>query len=307
MKRFCIYLLLFATPIVCLLGVAESILRKSINDYNVKANYLNDNAKDIECIVLGSSHTMNGIDPSVFSYNTYNVAEYSQTIDLDYYILHKYEKELDSLKYIILPISTFSLGGRLSAGSESWKMKYYVFYYDVPVSNPLKYWELLPMNTHTWKRLAKTILHYPPTLTSDSLGQDKRSYTVDTAVLIADAPIAAKRHTGKPIRYHNVPKTINFIDSIIAIADRHQAKVIILNPPATIYYREAANAEHVNLMLHVSDSIATTHTNVFHANYYADERFIEQDFFNSDHLNEQGAKKLSTLLANDLDSLGIIR
>ncbi len=308
MKRFLIISTLFLLPLIAFLVGAEYTLRQIPNDYNYKATWLDEHAQDIECIVLGSSHAYYGIQPAYFTCNTFNAAHVSQPLLFDNFILSKYESQMDSLKYIILPISYGTLLGKdLKGGIEEWRYKYYVLYYDYFVSDWYKYNEIKPLNMSTWKRLGKFILLDKNTITVDSLGWgttyafDKKSEDWKSS-----GAVAAKRHTRKSIDQERVQSNIAHIDNIIEIAKRHNAKVVLLNTPTHEVYREHLNAEQWQLMNNVCDSIALAHENVYRLNYFSDSTFVDDDFFDADHLNEYGAKRLSLMLSNELDSLGII-
>ena len=66
-------------------------------------------SENIKALFLGSSHTYYGINPEYFSRNSFNMSQMSQSLDLDYKILEKFEGRLSNIEYIILPISYFSL------------------------------------------------------------------------------------------------------------------------------------------------------------------------------------------------------
>ena len=105
MKLFLKSSVLFLLPIVVFLFAAESMLRFSPNDYNYKSNYMAAHSSEIECLVLGNSHSAWGIDPSFFSFKTFNLAFAGQPLIFDALLLEKYINQMDSLKYVILSVS----------------------------------------------------------------------------------------------------------------------------------------------------------------------------------------------------------
>ncbi len=312
MKRFLIITTIFLLPLIVFLVGAEYTLRQIPNDYNYKATWLDEHAQDVECIVLGSSHTHAGVQPKYFPMNTFNAAHSSQPLLYDFEILNKYEQEMSSLQYIILPISYFSLQHAFDDSKEHWKNKYYIIYYKLYNKNFLKNNELFPMNTSMWEKLAKYILFQDNANNamlgiSDSLGW-LTNYTLDkrSDKWLESGLTAAKRHTWLTNDSQLLETNIAYIHAIIEIATRHNAKVILLNTPTHEVYRKHLNAEQWQLMNNVCDSIALAHENVYRLNYFSDSTFVDDDFFDADHLNEYGAKRLSIMLSNALDSLGII-
>jgi hypothetical protein len=53
-------------------------------------------------------------------------------LEYDLFLLKKYTKKANNLKFIILPISYFTLFQDLKDGIESWREKYYYLYYNYP-------------------------------------------------------------------------------------------------------------------------------------------------------------------------------
>src|SRR5690606_22742388 len=123
MKKFLSYILIFSAPVIILISVTEVLIRSIPNEYSIKKDYLDRNSNEIEILILGSSHTLRGVDPKYMNYKAYNAAMVSQSIDYDLEILKKYEGNWDSLKTIVLPISYFSLYSNLENEVESWRVK----------------------------------------------------------------------------------------------------------------------------------------------------------------------------------------
>ena len=109
MKKFLFHLSKIILPILFFFLVLEIAIRKIPNDYQLKKDYLDKNAAEINTLILGSSHTFYGLNPEYFSKKTFNAAYVSQSLDLDYEILKKYDSKLKNLKTVIVPISYFSL------------------------------------------------------------------------------------------------------------------------------------------------------------------------------------------------------
>ena len=87
MKKFISKTIFFLLPIFVLAVIMEVALRAIPNDYKQKRSDMDSRSDEIEILVLGSSHSLYGINPKYFSQNTYNVAYVSQSLDLDYKIL----------------------------------------------------------------------------------------------------------------------------------------------------------------------------------------------------------------------------
>jgi hypothetical protein len=104
-------------PIVLVAFICEVAFRAIPNDYKLKRHYLDKNALQIETLILGSSHALYGINPEYFTTKTFNGSNISQSINYDYQIIKKYEKDLKNLKTLILPLSYFTLFRKLEDGT----------------------------------------------------------------------------------------------------------------------------------------------------------------------------------------------
>jgi hypothetical protein len=67
MKKFLFHLSKIFLPILFFFLVLEIAIRKTPNDYQLKKEYLDKNAAEINTLILGSSHTFYGLNPEYFS------------------------------------------------------------------------------------------------------------------------------------------------------------------------------------------------------------------------------------------------
>ena len=123
MKKFLFHVSKIIIPIVLFFLVLEIAIRNIPNDYQLKKEYLDKNAEEINTLILGSSHTFYGVNPEYFSKKTFNAAYVSQSLDLDFEILNAYNSKLKKLKTVIIPISYFSLFETLETDIEKWRIK----------------------------------------------------------------------------------------------------------------------------------------------------------------------------------------
>lgn len=87
----------------------EYFLRKIPNTHMIKAAEFKFEVSKTKILILENFHSFNAIDPKYLSKEAYNLAQGSQTLDIDYAIFSKFQAELTSLEYIIVPISYQSL------------------------------------------------------------------------------------------------------------------------------------------------------------------------------------------------------
>ena len=128
MKRFLKQILLIVVfPIILFLGLFEYTLRSVPNDYTLKDNWMTTNT-DVRVLNLGSSHAYYGIRPQYFSEKAFNLAFTSQSLKYDHFLYYKYVPLCDSLEYIILPMSYFTLRQNMDDDAENWRINGYCIY-----------------------------------------------------------------------------------------------------------------------------------------------------------------------------------
>ena len=132
MKRFLKVIILFLLPILCGFGMLEYGVRSVPNDYMYKNKWLKDNISHVRIWTFGSSHGLYGISPRYFSKPAFNSAHVSQPLRYDAFIFNKFIDHADSLEWVVLPISYFTMTSCMEEGEEWWRVKNYCLYYDCP-------------------------------------------------------------------------------------------------------------------------------------------------------------------------------
>lgn len=303
MKRFIRNTILYLLPIVIISIPIELLLRKIPNEYTYKKEYLNKHAHEIEVLILGSSHSYYGVDPSYFSNNTFNASHVSQTYEWDYEIYKKYKDRFTSLKTIILPVSYFSLLTELETNSEHWRIKNYLIYYNIYKANSLHYFtELFSNNV---KVNAQQIYFYyilgkKNKLCSD-LGWKPLQLSTSPDDFDAIGLDAAQRHTRTFTSSEERTAVLNKNVSILRnfIRSNPNIRIILFTPPAYKTYYDNLDEEQMKLMIETSEKLASEADNCLYLNLLKNNTFTQSDFEDADHLNESGTKKLSLML-NDI-------
>ncbi len=281
--------------------VGESLLRNIPNDYTYKKNYLDKNAKNLKGLILGSSHAYRGIIAEDFNIETFNAAYISQSLDVDFLIFDKYNRELKNLDFLIINITYPSLFSSVKTSTESWRVKNYNLYFGFNLGyKPTDYSEVLSNSFDlNWKRLNRYYINSESNLIQSSeLGSGTKKGSIN---LVKSGKTAAKRHTKPDLPYFK--EYIMGLNEIIKVANEHNVKVIITTTPAYKSYLTELNPLQLNVMDKTLDSIVHSNINTFRFNLLNDVRFIETDFYDADHLNSEGAKKFTSALNSYLKEL----
>jgi hypothetical protein len=239
-------LIFIAIPIGFAL-VLEVSLRLIPNSYSTKKAYLDKNSEKIEILILGSSHAADGINPKYINGSGYNAAMTSQSIDIDYAILKKYESHLNKLKYIILPIDYFSLTSRIESGIESWRLKDYIIYFDLPLISDFKnHFEITarPVKINL-DRIYSYYFMKNPELYYTELGNKDFKTRKKRHELKISARVAIERQTCKDFSYFN--KNIEILKEIINFSSNRKIHLILYTSPGFYTYRSLMDSNQMNM------------------------------------------------------------
>ena len=306
MKRFILKILLLLLPVAVLAVSMEYLLRQIPNDYTYKKNYLDKHSEEIQLLILGSSEVYFGINPEYFSQNTFNASHVSQSLDLDFEIYKKYQNRFNDLKIVILSISYHTLWRMLKSGEESWRVKNYAIYYGIDTKTLTDRSELLNGKLGVnIQRLYNYYFEKKNYIPCSELGWG----TAYKSEIINDLEEAARaavlRHTYKdlysPENKKLFTENMEILSSLAESCNQKNTKIIFLTTPTYSAYREKLNKEQLNKMFETMNDFVTKHNNCQYINWLDNPDFAMEDFYDADHLNEKGAKKLSEKLALYID------
>lgn len=292
MKKFVKYIAVFILPIMLLAVLFEVLIRKIPNDYEYKKSYLDHHAKEVSILFLGSSHVYYGIDPKYIK-SSFNASYISQSFDYDLEILKKYSDQWTHLKYIVIPVDYFSFYGRLENSPEAWRAKNYRIYYDINTDHKIfNSAEILSNKFNV--NLSRLYSHYlkgENDISCSNLGWGLSYRVNNNKDLVTSGTTAAARHTAK----NNLQYATNFhlLEEIITFAEHKHIKVLLFTSPAYKTYVSHLSKNQLNTTLSTIKKLNISHRTIKYFNLLQDSSFRAQDFYDGDHLNEIGAKKLS--------------
>jgi len=108
MKNFILKIILLAVipvPLFLLMGLRQekdeviTFKRKLFEQYRGST----------QCLITGTSHTLTGINPTLFPIKAFSVADDSKPVEVDIEIIEKNINLLPNLKYVIIPVDYFTL------------------------------------------------------------------------------------------------------------------------------------------------------------------------------------------------------
>ena len=293
MKLFLRNTMIFALPIILSAISFEGLLRKIPNDYSYKKDYLDRNSRTVEILFLGNSHIYYGIDPKYINRKSFNAAGVSQSLNYDLAIIKKYETKWDSLKCIVLPIDYLSLYTTLESGIESWRVKNYSIYYDININHNILYNTELFTNSFIANLTNAYNYYYKHNVnTNCSLaGWGTKHQGSSHQDLDATGKSAAERHTMSTSAY--LAENLETVSAIIKFAKSKNVSILFFTCPVYKSYSENLDSNQLNNTIRKADSLVRTYGNASYINLLNDKDFTAADFYDADHLNDIGAKKLT--------------
>lgn len=307
MKKYLIEIVFyFLLPAGLLAMIAEYSLRKIPNDYAYKNQWLTRNSLEVEILALGASSILHDINPRYFKRKGFNAAHVSQSLKYDNFIFNKFVDRMPSLKYVIMGVDSWSPHGEIEETPEWWRVKYYNIHYGgnlYPWEGKYNY-ELYFRNIGTFKRAARGFLTLLGLMNESHITIDERGYGVHCTLKNR----SSKWDNGEvDASYHNVliadaignnryDMNKQYVEEIITKSAERNVKVILLIVPWYQSYRNNLNKEFVDQQKEFCNYFARNYSNVLFYDFSDSPEFNEDDFYDSNHLNEKGAKKLTTML-----------
>lgn len=305
MRKFIKLVILFSTPFLIGIISLELVLRNIPNDYSFKRKHLDKKSNCIEVLFLGNSHFYYGINPVYMTSKSFNAAHISQSLNFDLAILEKYSDKWKDLQYIIIPIDYFSMYTTLENGIENWRVKNYNIYYDIYTYS--SFWNNFEVangkSLYNISRAKKYLYNQKSDITCNGFGFGTNYNSKDSQDLKETGKTAAKRHTVDIIDKITFYNNIQTIQSIIKFSKKQSVKLIFVTCPAYSTYRENLNYSQLNNTRSIIKQLSASNKNVYYYNLLTDTAFVSTDYYDADHLNNIGAKKLTLKIDSIINTI----
>lgn len=249
-----------------------------VHKYLVKFIGFIKNQKKIKTLILGSSHGDYSISSKIPFLNTYNLCLPSQ--DLYYsYNLYKTVKSTN-LKNVILFFSVFSPGFDLIKTSEYQRCFLYKLIFNIPYKNKLS---IDQKNEEIKYKKYIDQIKNNFLLDDNYVGCDDNNYFSKINLSVKDRAI---KHLRENNRNNN---QIRYIKDMNSLIERNNQKLIIVIPPTRNDYKKILPKS--TIIFQKLFEFSKMH-NIKILNYY-DINLNDSNFWDTDHLNEKGAKKIT--------------
>ena len=310
-------LLYFLLPAALIAIVAEYSLRRIPNDYAFKNKWLKQNSSDVEVVALGASSVLHDIDPRYLQKKGFNAAHLSQSLKYDHLIFNKFIDQMPSLEYVIMGIDYWTPFGDIEESPEWWRVKYYNIHYGSKLYRwEGKYnYELYFRDIGTFKRAANGFLTLLGLRDETHITINDRGYGLHYTLANRSAEwdngeFEASRHNAliaEALHDNRIYQNRQYVEEIINKSAEKNVKVVLVNVPLYRSYRDNQNREFVTWQKEFCNYFVENYSNVLFYDFSDDPRFMEDDFYDANHLNERGTEKftrmLDSIMSNDSSRL----
>ncbi|MEF9923579.1 MAG: hypothetical protein RSA66_06775 [Muribaculaceae bacterium] len=296
MKRFIKLSIIFIIPVCLILGITEYAARQVPNSYKYKYARLQELQDSLQILILGSSHAYMGLDPSCFTLNTFNAANVSQPLCIDDYLAHKFIPKSPKLRYVILPISYSTFFEELKDGEEWFREIAYTLYMDYPEYGVFtkQHYELSNFNTAIDK-LKQHYIYHKDLIQLTPTGMSKMYYLNNRAKNDWDnGATRASLHLSKDFEGEIMRRNITYLGDIASLTHKMGIQLILVTTPVRASYLKNIDKKQLAKMYGIINTFCRKYNNIRYLDYFSDTlSYTDIDFYDSDHLSEYGAKKLS--------------
>jgi len=287
--------------IIILIGI-EIIVGNIPNSYSYKNNWISKNGSSISTLAIGHSQIYDGFAPEYFNDSAFNLGNSTQTYYENYLLLQKFDNLLTSLEYLIIPIGYNNV--RESPDIElTNRITFYHKYMQLDYNPHISWYKLFEVGNleRAINKLIKKIFLNTDIIGCDSLGRrsshnlkNRRDDWYHDDYIVGHTSI--KSEEGK-----FYIKEIDYLNKIVEYYAKKNVKVILVSTPVSKYYRKDMSLEQRDFFISQAEKISDLN-NVYYLNYYNDNEFTDLDYYDSCHLNEVGAEKLTQKIYNFINT-----
>lgn len=303
MGKFILKATIFIIPLIAILVGLEYIAQTTPNAYRHKEEFITNNCDSINTLILGSSHTFYGVNPEYLENKSFNLANVSQDLKFDLYLLCRYIEKCNNIKTLVVPISYFTIYEiPLNKSEEKFRVKFYEHYmgYNDTTLYPFEKLEIYDINIFQ-EKISK-YLNELCCKESDygydynGWGTGYKESNIDEDIE-KDAIKTVARHTPKGDNY--IGENREYLIQIAKLCHKHNVRLFFITTPTLPAYYNKIDKSRWNYTKSIVNDICIEY-NASYFNYLDDDRFDTSDFFDIDHLCHKGAEKFSKILREDI-------
>ncbi|MBR4677124.1 MAG: hypothetical protein IKO99_03880 [Bacteroidales bacterium] len=303
MRNFWIYLGCLAAVMLLYLFGGECLVRQVPNPYKYKHEWMKKHQGEVEILTFGGSHSWEGIKPEILGKNGFCLANSSQMLQYDDFLFFNYD--CPNLKEVVIAISYPTLFADDYEYDETrwFYCIYYKIYMDCPYHSNFSKYNFEFSNPKSFQDKLKQYFRNAE-LNSNEYGnaifntlENKDTVRWNNG---SEAKEAATRHNGIG-DFSHIETNLARLQKITDYCENHGIKLVLVTTPCWKLYVDNLDSIRLSKMQEVMVDYCKRNPKVLYLNYLTDERFVADDYYNSDHLSTIGAIKFTKILKEDIE------
>ncbi|WP_127844776.1 hypothetical protein [Psychroflexus aestuariivivens] len=279
MRKFLFKISIFTLPLLFYFGINSAI------NYGIYSNQ-NVDLGQLDVLILGDSHPQKSINPEFLS-NAKNISQLAEPYVLSYWKLKKI-LEFHHPDTLILGFAPHNIAefNDLKFSKEKWAPE--MFRRSYPIENFEEIENKISIDYKSYyKTLWKQIAFYPKSNHQNYIGQ----YSTNESSDVSDWKKIIRRHYYWDDKQLGVSElSILYLDSIVNISKQNKITLVLVNTPVHENY---ANKIPKDVKLKFEKLKYKYKDQAMIFDFNKKHNYPDTYFFNSDHLNEKGAKQFT--------------
>lgn len=244
--------------------------------------------KELETLVLGSSHGDYGFNPIFTEKKSFNLAHSSQDLYYSYHLYQKYAKQCSKLENVVIFYSVFSQGNNLYMQKKNDLVCFYKIIFGCKYFSNFKDL-LLDKKEGKYRKWYKKYKRVPK---GEYYGFEAGKYFLKKI----STEIRASSHLRENKREDNL---LGYLQKIVTLAKEKQHQLyIVLSPGREDYKQECGDSKRLfTAVFEMQNKLDLKIINL-----YDNVSFNDNDFGDCDHLNSNGAEKATKIINKIINS-----
>lgn len=252
-----------------------------------------DNVQACKIIVTGLSYAYHGTELNAYNLPTINFAGISQDIYYDYMMVKKILSAGGRPKYAVIGLAPYSFHSDLSIGGESWRVPAYGLILEDLHNYYMSWRDFFCVFRPGIESAKKEAIQYASFDFNDPIGlRVQLDYKMGSQQRI----LARERaESWKTKRYPaTVRENVAILHSYVDLCLENNIKPIFVTFPVTDIYRKYFSSQIMKEFYKILAGFISD--KVVFLDYFSSPLFGYDDFYDIDHLNRTGAKKISEMI-----------
>ncbi len=302
--RFFLRLFIVSALAAVLIFYCELRLRAIPNTFTIKKNIFEQKLDSIQVLILGSSETVDGINPSSLSKYGFNLASESQSLYYDTELTLKYIDKMPKLEYVLISIAYFSLWYEIYNGIEDWRDCYYYHFWHTPLNTPkifdLRNFSYIALYGTDFSQVAfrKNFKISVDDERITKAGWFKRMDSLITENADSLGEILIQKHK-QIMNDGNFENNIKYLNRLLNEITKRKLTPVFVSTPVFYSYSSRMDSQKIKIIKEVTDSFCNKY-HCCYLDFLNNSDFKLSDFADPAHLNFRGAEKLTRLINGQL-------